>query len=441
MMLDDDSLDDEPEQQSTISERAKLIRENLLPVKSRKKYVTVFENFIKWSESQGDTSFSEDIMLTYFDYLTAKSNSPSTLWSYYSMIKSNLRLKHNIDIGKYYNLIAFIKRQNEGYEPKKAPVFNATQIRQFLLNSSLDHEWLAAKTVAVMGLFGALRCDEFVKMLVEHVQKEGNLLVVSVPITKTKQAKKFVIDKPNFIAIIEKYKSLRPPNTPIDRFFLKYENGKCRRQPIGINKFYKMPMQIAEFLKLPDPKSYTGHTFRRSSASWLGNQGASKRMLQNHGLWKSAQIAESYVEQSIKYKQNTASFLNAALGENDDSNVHHNENERTQNVSGFQPNSTFHQNDPAHAVSVGFHQDSAPEYNNQLPQSTSSFYETPISIVPSSSSHDPPSEIVTSNSYYEEVVIINPEESSSTLQETHRSTAPIMNFSNCNVTINYNYSK
>ena len=49
---------------------------------------------------------------------------------------------------------------------------------------------------------------------------------------------------------------MRPSNLDTKRFFLAYRNGKCIRQPIGINKFADFPREIAEWLKLDNPRSY-----------------------------------------------------------------------------------------------------------------------------------------------------------------------------------------
>ena len=52
------------------------------------------------------------------------------------------------------------------------------------------------------------------------------------------------------------YIQLRPTDVNTTRFFLSYRDGKCIRQPIGINKFGDFPRQIAEFLKLDKPETY-----------------------------------------------------------------------------------------------------------------------------------------------------------------------------------------
>ena len=74
-----------------------------------------------------------------------------------------------------------------------------------------------------------------------------------------------------------------------------------------------IPRDIATFLKLEEPERYTGHSFRRSSASWLADGGADKDTIMRHGGWKSATVAEGYVETSEGNKKQIAAQI---FGEN-----------------------------------------------------------------------------------------------------------------------------
>lgn len=47
---------------------------------------------------------------------------------------------------------------------------------------------------------------------------------------------------------------------------------------------------------------YTGHCYRRTSASLLADSGADILTLKRHGGWKSSTVAEGYVEDSITNK-------------------------------------------------------------------------------------------------------------------------------------------
>ena len=79
----------------------------------------------------------------------------------------------------------------------------------------------------MLGLYGGIRCDELVKLRVNDLKKEGNLILINVLETKTKVPRKFVIMKPEFITLIEKYQRLRLPNmTSTDRFFVSYYHNR-----------------------------------------------------------------------------------------------------------------------------------------------------------------------------------------------------------------------
>lgn len=80
------------------------------------------------------------------------------------------------------------------------------------------------------------------------------------------------------------------------------EDIKCVRQPMGSTKIGGLPRQIAAFLGLKDPEQYTGHCFRRTSATLLADSGADLITLKRHGGWKSSTVAEGYIEDSIENK-------------------------------------------------------------------------------------------------------------------------------------------
>ncbi len=72
---------------------------------------------------------------------------------------------------------------------------------------------------------------------------------------------------------------------------------------MGINSFGSAPKKIAEYLCLSNPNEYTGHRFRRSSATLLSDSGADLLAIKRHGGWKSSVVAESYVENSTENKR------------------------------------------------------------------------------------------------------------------------------------------
>lgn len=163
---------------------------------------------------------------------------------------------------------------------------------------------------------GACRREELTKIQTSDVEDLNTALLVHIPDTKTKTERQFVIGG-NFYHTCKKYMELRPPNlTSTTRFFLNYQRGKCRKQPIGINKFGSLSSVVAKFLKLPDPAAYTGHCLRRSSATILVDSGADITALKRHGGWRSTAVAESYIDHSLNNKIETATKIMNTVQDN-----------------------------------------------------------------------------------------------------------------------------
>ena len=70
-------------------------------------------------------------MLVYFNEL-AKRFKPPSLWSKWSMLKTTLQLRNNIDIGNYHKLKNFLKQCSKRYQSKKSKVFTWKEIQEFL---------------------------------------------------------------------------------------------------------------------------------------------------------------------------------------------------------------------------------------------------------------------------------------------------------------------
>lgn len=149
---------------------------------------------------------------------------------------------------------------------------------------------------------GACRRKELTDLTVDNIEDKGDMLLVKIPETKTGRPRSFVVTD-DFYHIYKKYAKSRPTNLATKRFFVSYRNGKCTSQNIGINTFGSMPKTVATFLKLANPESYTGHTFRRTSATLLADSGADLLTIKRHGGWKSSSVAEGYLEDSVGNKK------------------------------------------------------------------------------------------------------------------------------------------
>lgn len=115
----------------------------LLPQKSKEVYQKSYLRFMKWRKEQNINSFSEDVFLAYFSYLS-NTIKPSTLWGNYSMLKGTINVNHNINIKQYSKLVPFIKQKSMGYRPEKSRTFTKDQIDKFLKEAP-DNQYLMTK--------------------------------------------------------------------------------------------------------------------------------------------------------------------------------------------------------------------------------------------------------------------------------------------------------
>lgn len=164
----------------------------------------------------------------------------------------------------------------------------------------------------MFGIAGGCRREELHSISMEDVQDTGAQLVVTIPCTKTHIKRVFTIindmEGINFLELFRKYIKLRS-NLQIDHLFVGYRNSKCIAQRVGIHTIGGMPKKIANYLKLDNAEKYTGHCFRRTSATLLANAGADLTVLKRHGGWKSSAVAEKYIEDSIESKQKIARMI------------------------------------------------------------------------------------------------------------------------------------
>jgi hypothetical protein len=82
-----------------ILEEADAATFNLLPAKSKERYLKVLEKFRDWMRKKNVDVITEEIILAYFNGLMEKL-TPSSLWSTYSMLNSTLFVYEKVDVSK-----------------------------------------------------------------------------------------------------------------------------------------------------------------------------------------------------------------------------------------------------------------------------------------------------------------------------------------------------
>ncbi|XP_039307828.1 uncharacterized protein LOC120358251 [Solenopsis invicta] len=312
----DESVDEEDVIRNFDAEARLIINTDTLPKKSVDRYNLVYDTYKKWQIEHKTllSNSAENNLIVYFKELSKKLK-PSTIWSVWSILKSTLNTRDNVNINNFLNLKALVKNNSKGYKPKKSSVLKWDEILKFI-NNAPDYVHLASKVILIFGICGALRCDELTKLKIQDVENNGNKYLVSIHESKNDMPRQFIIGD-LFYKKVTQYMSLRPKDQFTDRFFIQYHKGKCQRQVIGKNKIGETPQIIAAYLNLENPKQYTGHCFRRTGATLLSNSGASTTMLKQLGGWKSLTIAQGYVENSLKNREKIYERITNATVSND----------------------------------------------------------------------------------------------------------------------------
>lgn len=208
-----------------------------------------------------------------------------------------------------------MKNISKTYVPKKSATLTLSQVHQYLLEVSNDGQVIVVKVAMILGIYGGLRVSEIASIKFEDVRKEGPNYIINIPISKTDQAgvgHEFTICPMPLSTncpchLLDSYISLF--ETQSGRLLRRLDkNGKPTCQSVGVNKVATFPALVASSLGIEG--DFTGHCFRRSSATILADSGANLLQLKRHGRWKSSSVAEGYVDRSKVAKIELAKMIN-----------------------------------------------------------------------------------------------------------------------------------
>ena len=116
---------------------------SLWPDKSKIKYENFYKGFTDWCASKKiDNEVREKVLLAFFEDLP-KNYKSSNLWAFYSMLRVTISMRQNVDISKFNNLIAFLKKRSVGYKPKKSRILRE-DVSTFLQEAT-DKDFLLIK--------------------------------------------------------------------------------------------------------------------------------------------------------------------------------------------------------------------------------------------------------------------------------------------------------
>jgi integrase len=185
--------------------------------------------------------------------------------------------------------------------------------------------------MALLAYFGCLRACEVVAVGLDDLEVVRDGVMTRITRSKTtSSASRFLlpaslstvsfspsqifleyVNKVKPFLLERKFNRLWP--RPISTGFSGQFRGKCYMGQIA--------KKIATFLKL-DPAPFTGHSFRRSSATSAADSGISMINLKRLGGWKSDSVASSYVDRSLATVREAADHLAPLCGSSDSSRPH-----------------------------------------------------------------------------------------------------------------------
>lgn len=280
-------------------------RRGMIPEKSRKQYYVEYRKYCDWKEKTGIQK-DNNTEATVGVYLEEKSKNvvPTSLFTTLSMLKAVLALEENVVINADH-LNKILSKKCKGYTPKQSPTFTKKQLSDFL---GASDTFLIQKVIVILGMCGALRRQEMYDTNMTDIDMRDNVAIIKIGPSKTATRGTFAIpkDESGYFDVFKKYFDLRKAVEGPKEFLLQVRNNKCTRQRVGINKITETAKEIARYLSIPNFNEYSSHSFRRSSATALVESGVDILTLKRHGRWRSDQVAERYVAESVSHQVSVA---------------------------------------------------------------------------------------------------------------------------------------
>lgn len=338
----DSSDDDNDETEGLLDQICKLDKEEskgatpevckeLFDFKSSGTYFQWVDRLRAWSV-KNDCNFEAITVNNLLQFFKDQScdYAPTTLWQGYSCLNRYFSVyKGWTNFRNYPMLKMLLKKFDKQHQKKKAAVLTTDQINKWLDEAPEENGGIMHKAAFVQGYFGTLRVDEIVQLGFEHVNTASNEFIRTT-LTGSVSQKSDQAGNTPFTFLMTRNEQF-PKRCPFritqayiaqvkdkeGRFFRNW-NVRMKgfgKQPAGKNCIAKIPFKIAEFLQLENPELYTGHCFRRSSATALADSGMSKLNFKRQGRWKSDAAAEGYISNGKHFKLSVSQTLNTALSD------------------------------------------------------------------------------------------------------------------------------
>ncbi|KAG5869900.1 hypothetical protein JTB14_021679 [Gonioctena quinquepunctata] len=108
------------------------------------------------------------------------------------MMRSVICFKKNVDIQKYPNLLAFLKKNAVGYQSTKPKLLTKQELNTFLKEAD-DNIYLLMKVALIIGMSGSCSRDELSYLLTNDVKDEGYYFRITITSNQTRSHRDFII--------------------------------------------------------------------------------------------------------------------------------------------------------------------------------------------------------------------------------------------------------
>jgi integrase len=299
-----------------IASLAAQARLNLLPTTSQDRYMDQLAEFEEFLH-QNSAVVSSDAILAYFQFRVNSGLMPSSLKTYMCMLKAALFAKRGFPTNdSTWNVIeASLKNMMKHHKKKKATVFTQDQLEKFVVDTENNAEFLTWNLALLIGLFSSSRPAELAALLNKDVTVEnGTNVCIFIRRRKTDQAgigKRYSSNVPadqwfspwrffnTYLAMKRSCPNGEQLLDPNESFWWQIHKGRVVAQHIGKNWFSQLPKKIAVRINAPmEGTTYSGYSIRRTSITWMAENGGTPQQLRTQGGWVSEGTANHYIDRT-----------------------------------------------------------------------------------------------------------------------------------------------
>lgn len=297
------------------------ILRNLQPKKSGKAYQKDWNDFMQFA---GTSTPGEDHLIRFFDMLrNHKKLESSTIWVVYSHINFAWQMNYGAKLQDFPRVTALCKSYNAGYRRKVSKTMTIMDVCCFLRKPLETSFWIVRKAMVSLAWCGGLRCDEIWRMKLKNLERKNNGYLVTLERSKqTGEVSTSIFMVPSqlndlgiqFSSYIDHYLDVVQKKIGIlgkeDSLFVGTHGGRgFVRQPMGIGMIRELGKVVANEISLEEPQLYTGHCWRRSSATQAAGQGATSSDLKRTYGWKQEQTAMKYLDNNANQAAKMAELI------------------------------------------------------------------------------------------------------------------------------------